>query len=115
MTETVNMCRSFIGKPLGKPSLQKPRRSLEDNIKLDFKEMDCEDGRYMNFVLWWALVPAVLNLPVILSESLLKLIPTPVVSLLRSVCLKPLLPLDRSLYLRAVLVTKTNIFLLRQM
>jgi uncharacterized protein with HEPN domain len=50
-----------------------PRSKLVDNIKMDLREIGCEDGRWMELaqdrVQWRAFVLAVLNLRVLLPES----------------------------------------------
>ena len=35
--------RVLVGKPEGKRPLGRPRRKLEDNIKMNLQEMECED------------------------------------------------------------------------
>jgi hypothetical protein len=37
----------LIGIPLGKRLFGRPRRRCCDNIKVDLREVDCEDGRWM--------------------------------------------------------------------
>ena len=39
MGEGRGVLRVLVGKPEGKRSLGKPRRSWEDNIKMDFREV----------------------------------------------------------------------------
>jgi hypothetical protein len=36
-------CRTLVGKPVGKRPLGKPRQRLEDNIKMDFREIGWGD------------------------------------------------------------------------
>jgi hypothetical protein len=43
--ETWNTYRILMGKPLEKQPLVRPRR-CDDNIKMDIKEIGCEDGRW---------------------------------------------------------------------
>jgi hypothetical protein len=58
---------------VGKKTYEIPRRRWEDNIKVDLREICFKDGRWVelgrNFVHWWALVLAVLNLWVLLPGS----------------------------------------------
>jgi hypothetical protein len=35
-----NACRILVGKPEGKRPLGRPKRSWEDNIEVDFREID---------------------------------------------------------------------------
>jgi hypothetical protein len=39
MGEGKSVCRVLVGKPEGKRPLERPRRRLEDMIKMDFKEI----------------------------------------------------------------------------
>jgi hypothetical protein len=61
-----------MGKPLRNRPLGKPRR-MGGMVQVDFREMDCEDGRWMELpqyrVQWRALILAELNLRVLLPES----------------------------------------------
>jgi hypothetical protein len=61
----MNAYRILIWKPLGKCPLGRVRRSWEDNIKMDLKEMGCEGGRWMelaeNFVRWQVLILVMLK------------------------------------------------------
>jgi hypothetical protein len=41
------VCRVLVGKPVGKMPLGRPRRKLEDNIKMDFQEMGCGGMAWM--------------------------------------------------------------------
>ena len=67
MEEDRSAFKILIGKPTGKKSLGMPRRRWEDNIRMDFKEIDitrnwvdsAQDGDY-----WRVLVNAALNLRV---------------------------------------------------
>ena len=57
-----------MGKPEGKSALGRPRHRWEDNIKMDLQEVGCGDTDWIELALgrdrWWALVNAVMNLPV---------------------------------------------------
>jgi hypothetical protein len=41
MGEGRDVYRVFVGKPEGKRQLEKPRRRLDDNIKMDLQEVGC--------------------------------------------------------------------------
>jgi hypothetical protein len=41
----MNACGILVGKHLGKQPLGRPKRRLEDNIKMALQERKCEDGR----------------------------------------------------------------------
>jgi hypothetical protein len=62
------MYRVLAGKPEEKRPLGRPRRRWEDNIKVDFPEVGCEDIYWIELAQdrnrWRALVNAVLNLRV---------------------------------------------------
>jgi len=57
---------------VGKPSLGRPKRRYEDNIKPDLKALTCKVGRRMELtqdcVRLWAFVLAMLNLLVMLLQ-----------------------------------------------
>ena len=57
--------RVVVGKPEGKRPLGRPRRSWEDNIKMDLQEVGGGCGDWMELVQdrkkWWALVSTVMN------------------------------------------------------
>jgi hypothetical protein len=36
-----NAYKALVGKPEGKRQLRRPRRKWEDNIKMDFRKMEC--------------------------------------------------------------------------
>ena len=36
-----------MGKPVGKGSLRRPRRRLEDNVKMDLREEGCDPGDWI--------------------------------------------------------------------
>jgi hypothetical protein len=54
-----------LGKPEGKRPLGRPRRSWEDNIKMNLQEMECGGMDWTELVQdrdrWWALVNVVMN------------------------------------------------------
>ena len=68
MGEKRRVYRVLVGKPEGKRSLGRPRRSWEDNIKMDLQEVEyggmdwIELAQYRDR--WRALVTAVMNLRV---------------------------------------------------
>ena len=41
MEDGRGVCRVMVGKPEGKRPLGRPRRRLEDNIKMDLQEVGC--------------------------------------------------------------------------
>jgi hypothetical protein len=47
MKETRNTQRSLLGKPAGKRSLARHGRRCEDNIKIDLREIVCEDWMWV--------------------------------------------------------------------
>jgi hypothetical protein len=60
--------RVLVGKPEGKRPLERPRRRLEDNIKMDVEEVGGGRGDWMELAQdrdrWRALVSTVKNLRV---------------------------------------------------
>jgi hypothetical protein len=68
MGERRGVYRVLVGKLEGKRTLGRPRRRREDNIKMDFQSVRCEDMDWINLAQdrdrWWALVNAVMNLRV---------------------------------------------------
>jgi len=40
--ERRGVCRNFVGKPEGNRKLGRPRRSWDDNTKMDLQEVGCE-------------------------------------------------------------------------
>jgi hypothetical protein len=65
MGEERGMHRVLVGKPEGKRPLGRPRRRLEDNIKMDFQEVGGGRGDWMELAKdrnrWRALVSTVKN------------------------------------------------------
>jgi DNA polymerase III delta prime subunit len=59
-------------KPLGNRPLEWQRRRAEDNIKMDLREIGCEDGRWLEVaeerIQWRALVLRMLELRVLLPH-----------------------------------------------
>ena len=57
--------RVLVGEPEGKRPLGRPRRRLEDNIKMDLQEVGGGCGDWMELAQdrdrWWALVSTVMN------------------------------------------------------
>jgi len=68
MGETRGIYRALVGKPEGKRSLERPRHSWEDNIKMDHQEVGCGGMDWIELAedrdRWQALVNAVMNLQV---------------------------------------------------
>ena len=68
MGEGRGVHRVLVRKPEGKRPLGRPRRRLEDNIKMDLPEVGGSCGDWMELVQdrdrWWALVGTVKNLRV---------------------------------------------------
>jgi hypothetical protein len=60
--------RVLLEKPEGKRPLRRPRRKWEDNIKMDFQEVECEGMDWIELTQdrnsWRELVNAVMNLRV---------------------------------------------------
>jgi hypothetical protein len=60
MGEDSGVHRVLVGKPDGKRPLGRPRRRLEDNIKMDLQEVGGGRGDWMELAQdrdrWWALV-----------------------------------------------------------
>ena len=68
MEQSRNAYRVLVGKPEGKIPLGRPRRRLEDNIKMDLRYVGCDPGEWMDVAedrdQWRAYVRAVMNLRV---------------------------------------------------
>jgi hypothetical protein len=54
----------LVGKSERKRPLERPRRRVEDNIKMDLKEIGCTivDWIHLDIVQWRAVVKAVMNI-----------------------------------------------------
>ena len=63
-----NAFKLLTGKPIGKRPLGRPGRRWEDNIRMDFEEIDINAGYWVDSAqdrdYWRALVNAALNLRV---------------------------------------------------
>jgi hypothetical protein len=68
MGEKEKVCRVLVGKPKGKILLEKPRRKCEDNIKMDFREIEWVGMDLIDLAQdrdqWRALVNTVMNIRV---------------------------------------------------
>jgi hypothetical protein len=66
MGEKRNAYRILVGKPEGKRSLGRPRSRWVDNIKMDLREIGCDDMDLIDLAKdkdqWKALVNTVMNL-----------------------------------------------------
>jgi hypothetical protein len=66
MGEGRGVYRVLVGRPEGKKPLGRPRRRWEDNIKMDFREIDINVAKWIRLaqgrVQWWACMNAVMNL-----------------------------------------------------
>jgi hypothetical protein len=60
--------RLLVGRPGGKRPLEMPRRSWENNIKMDFREIEIDVAKWIQLaqdrVLWRAFVNTVMKLRV---------------------------------------------------
>ena len=48
MEQPRNAYRVLVGKPVGKRPLGRPRRTWEDNIKMDLREVGCDLGEWID-------------------------------------------------------------------
>ena len=68
MGERRGIYRVLVGKPEGKTQLGRPRRRLENNIKMDLQELGCGGMDWIELTQdierWLALVSAVMNIRV---------------------------------------------------
>ncbi|KAJ4431235.1 hypothetical protein ANN_19832, partial [Periplaneta americana] len=68
MGESRNAYRVLVGRPEGKRPLGRPRRRWEDNIKMDLREVGCDDRDWINLAQdrdrWRAYVRAAMKLRV---------------------------------------------------
>ena len=66
MEQSRNTYGVLVGKPEGKRPLGRPRRRLEDNIKMELKEVGSDPGEWIDLAedkdQWRAYVRAVMNL-----------------------------------------------------
>jgi hypothetical protein len=75
MREGRNVYRFLVGKPEGKRPLERPRRRLEDGIKMDLREISLGGGALEWIHLaqdrdcWQALVNALMNPWVLAPQS----------------------------------------------
>jgi hypothetical protein len=68
MGEKRNAYKILVGKPEGKRPLGRPRRRWVDNIKMDLREIGCDDMDWIDLAQdrerWRALVNTVMNIRV---------------------------------------------------
>jgi hypothetical protein len=68
MVEERGVYRVSVGKPEGKRPLERPSRSWEDNIKMDFQEVGCGGMGWIGLAQdrdrWRAIVNVLMNLRV---------------------------------------------------
>ena len=48
MDQSRNAYSVLVGKPEGKKPLERPRHRGEDNIKMDFREVGCDPGEWID-------------------------------------------------------------------
>ena len=48
MGQSRNACRVLVGKPEEKRPLRRPRRRMEDHIKMDLRELGCDAGDWID-------------------------------------------------------------------
>ena len=69
MEQSRNAYRVLLGEPEGKRPIGRSSRRWEDNIKMDFREVGCNPGHWIDFAedrdQWRAYVRAVMNLRVL--------------------------------------------------
>jgi hypothetical protein len=72
MGERRGVYRVLVGKPEGKRPLGRPKRSWQDNIKMDLQEVGCGGKGWIELAQdrdrGWVLVNAVMNLQVPQNE-----------------------------------------------
>jgi hypothetical protein len=66
LVEDEKCCRIVVRNPEGKTSLGRYRLTWEDNIKVDPKEIGCEDLRIFSFfslraLLYWAVIQCIMH------------------------------------------------------
>jgi hypothetical protein len=68
MRKIGNAYKIFVGKPEGKRPLRRRRRRMEDNVKMELREIELEDADWIHLaqdtVRWRAVVNTVMNLRV---------------------------------------------------
>jgi hypothetical protein len=68
MGEGRGVYRVLVGRPEGKRPLERPRRRWEDNIKLDLREIEVDEAKWIqlaqNRAQWRDFVNTVMNLRV---------------------------------------------------
>jgi hypothetical protein len=73
MGEERNVYKVLVGKPEGKRPLARPRRRLEDGIRMDLREIGLGDVDWIRLaqdrVRWRAVLSAVMNLRVLAPRS----------------------------------------------
>ena len=72
MEQSRHAYRVLVGKPEGKRPLERPRRRLEDNIKMVLRVVGCDHGELIDHAedQWRAVAWTVMN-PQILSSQLI--------------------------------------------